>query len=757
MRSPLFKKLPSCLLGAVIAASTATSVPVYAVDGNPPGLFELEGNTVGQGTPGDDWEDLWAGGANTGANSFAFTGIVPDSGAGDTVFFQGGSKDVYDVPNWGYSLGSTPDKNDITNAYAAAYNVAADVCLNNLGAPVLCSAPGAVGNPIHEQGDLIVYFGLDRFANDGDAFAGFWFFQGDIGQTTPNTQGSGNFTGNHVEMRDNPDFGQPGEPEFLPGDMFVIVEYPQGANAQPIIKVYQWDPNDVDGDVNWDPNESAKPPKNLQSPLDLVITETSAKCDGTGDKLACAITNVTTQTNTPAWPYTPKSGPATDLPLESFFEGGINVTKLLGSTPCFASFLAETRSSSSQTAQLKDYVFGAFPVCGIEVAKDCTADLNDNGDGVDVNFFGTLENTGGSGYIAYLKDDQTGASIDDVCIDTNAAGCADDGPVTGLVLQADGSAYFPLPPNTTVRFEGSYSVNSLPSSFTMTDEVMALAFQEVEDVPGPNEDPDLELVVVDDSDDAECSFNVNPALEVIKDCTVAFLNGDSAEVTISGSVENTGDVPLSNVTVVDSDFGSLTFPTTLAVGAKETFSKTVSVAYANLDPSVSDPDDNGKVTVTLNHSDTVTAEGDVLSGTTVLDSAEHSDGATCDDTFTRDIDIQKECDEVVLVPENGKLVVKTKVTVTVSNTGDEDLTVTSLTDDPAVVFDQATPFTLPAGGTPVEIEGYYFPSSPTEISGPLTDLSFPDTASVSATGAFSGATASDSDDADCPLCPPSAQ
>ena len=43
-----------------------------------------------------------------------------------------------------------PDKDDLTHAYAAAYN---------------------------ENSDLLLYFGADRISNVGDAFMGFWFFK----------------------------------------------------------------------------------------------------------------------------------------------------------------------------------------------------------------------------------------------------------------------------------------------------------------------------------------------------------------------------------------------------------------------------------------------------------------------------------------------------------------------------------------------------------------------------------------------------
>lgn len=96
---------------------------------------------------------------------------------------------------------------------------------------------------MHEADDLIIYFGLDRFANNGDAFAGFWFLQDQV-----SLNGS-QFDGAHV-AKNGAD----------PGDLLVLVEYPQGANATPTIKVYEWDPNDDDGDGNLDENNKSLGP-----------------------------------------------------------------------------------------------------------------------------------------------------------------------------------------------------------------------------------------------------------------------------------------------------------------------------------------------------------------------------------------------------------------------------------------------------------------------------------------------------------------
>ena len=528
------RKLPSCLLGAIFAAgvaSTMVSTMVNAVDGNPPGLFELDGNIPASAAPGDDWGGLYGG--TSGPNLITFTTVLADP-APTSIFTMGGSKDVNDVSAWRHTAGSVPDKDDITDAYAAAYNNPADVCLNASGAPVLCSAAGAVQPPIHKAGDLIVYFGLDRLANNGDAFTGFWFFQNEV-----STNANGTFSGIHTALRDDPD----NTGEFLPGDMFVIVNYPQASGAVPVIKVYQWDPLDADGDGNKDPDEKG----GKFSPLDLVIKSADALCNGQGNKLACAITNLAQQAS-PPWPYTPKSG--TGLPFESFFEGGINVTRLLGSTPCFASFLAETRSSSSQTAQLKDFVLGAFPVCGASITKTCTADVNTAGDTAVVNFKGIATNTGGQSVYVELADSQAGATISAVCFDNDTSGsCGTPGDTLPADPTPGSVGSFTLNAHEHVLYQGTYSVT--PITTTAYSDTMTLSFFAS---PGGT-------LLGTATATANCSLTLQPDLTITKDCDGVQVLVENGQVVIKASntitVANTGQEGLNSVKITDTEVPTL--------------------------------------------------------------------------------------------------------------------------------------------------------------------------------------------------------
>ncbi len=93
-----------------------------------------------------DWSTVSSG------SRFIFTGVLTDP-APQSIYTTGGSKDTNDISKWRHRDGSVPDKDDLTHAHA-------------------------FGKQYGD--DLYVYFGTDRFSNDGDAAIGFWFFQDDV-------------------------------------------------------------------------------------------------------------------------------------------------------------------------------------------------------------------------------------------------------------------------------------------------------------------------------------------------------------------------------------------------------------------------------------------------------------------------------------------------------------------------------------------------------------------------------------------------
>src|SRR5262249_26967394 len=155
--------------------------------------------------------------------------------------------------------------------------------------------------------DQILYAGLDRFDNSGDATAGFWFFVNPIGESSNvSGNGTGPFTGTHHD-----------------GDLLLVSDFTVGGSVS-TIKVFKWVGSDSTGS--------------------LVALNNGNPINGS----TFAIVNGG-PISVP-WPYTNKSGAHSPAAGE-FLEEGVNLTAL-GLNSCFSTFLAETRSSQSPTATL---------------------------------------------------------------------------------------------------------------------------------------------------------------------------------------------------------------------------------------------------------------------------------------------------------------------------------------------------------------------------------------------------------------------
>jgi len=281
-------------IGVLIITGVALSLVsiTFAID---PDIFEMDGNAIDDTTTGDDWETLYPPDTST---DDIFHIFIDETTSDPTYFIGGKSKDDEDVSEWEYKPGSSPDKDDITNAYATAYR--------------------------DDDGNVYVYFGLDRYANDGDAMVGFWFFQNPIGLNPLGTNGKGSFSGTHAI-----------------GDILVLSHFTNGGVVD-TIEVFRW--------VGSGGSDGS---------LDSIATGVECAGDISGLDV-CAIVN--TGTVASPWPYTPKSPDTgwTDSPYHfpqgSFFEGVLNLdASFFSTTFCISSFLAETRSSQELTAVLKDF------------------------------------------------------------------------------------------------------------------------------------------------------------------------------------------------------------------------------------------------------------------------------------------------------------------------------------------------------------------------------------------------------------------
>jgi hypothetical protein len=384
--------------------------------------------------------------------------------------FTGGRKDTQEISSWSHKDGGVPDKDDITNAYAASYNV------NN---------------------ELIIYFGADRFANSGDAQLGFWFFQDEV-----TAEPDGSFHGDHTL-----------------GDLLVLVNFETGGTT-PSIDVLEW--VGTGGDQ--------------QGGTLQLLTVAGSECGNTTEDV-CAITN--SEPAPSPWAYTPKGGLLNDdFPSQSFFEGGINISALFTNetAPCFASFMAETRSSTSVAASLKDFTLGAFPLCGLSISNLCTSgDIQAGESGFTYEFSGTVQNTGfGTLYDVVVTEEGQEFALGDL------------GP--GASVDYSGSFDSDMnPPSTGASVSASTSDNAAPTLSDSTGPV---------DCPVVDRDPAISV-------SKDCDIE----LEVVGDLVVLVANyegqvcndtsGDSAVGLVNVSVVDDGGTPNDDSDDQTFDIGDL--------------------------------------------------------------------------------------------------------------------------------------------------------------------------------------------------------
>jgi hypothetical protein len=317
-------------LAAVLALGLAPALAVHDT-----GAFELDGNATSSTTvAGDDWDhvchQVLGSDCSTTSDTSAFGGAtavdwVSEPNLNSTIFTGGGSKDPQDISNWAWKdgAGGLPDKDNLLHSFAAEYSLPPSSSCPSNGAPA-CN---------------LLYFGSDRFDNSGDAQQGFWFFQNSIGLGNNSVNGGTGFTGVHKA-----------------GDVLVISDFSNGGTTS-TITVYAWDPTckkttgstvGTCGDAN----------------LRIKGTSTNANC-GTAPAADSFCGIVNPGTITMPWPFTDKSGtPANGALNGEFYEGGLNLSAIGLGDKCFASVASETRSSTSTTATLKDFILGQFGACG---------------------------------------------------------------------------------------------------------------------------------------------------------------------------------------------------------------------------------------------------------------------------------------------------------------------------------------------------------------------------------------------------------
>lgn len=495
----------SLLLVALLCSGVASAQVA------PTSVFQLDGNaansslscTYNNGFANCDyWNLLNGAGAPTSPFIVTATQVPPNpavSGApgnwsartfinglaSTSNFTTGGSKDPMDTTNWRFTSTNTPNKDTLNAAYAAAYS---------------------------RSGDLVTIFGADRLSPNGDANIGIWFFQA-IVVPCPQPAGSPNFSACS---------GVPAG-QFsgihTPGDILILSAFTTGGTAS-FFEGLKWDPSCTGTDKVVAVGNCAD--TNLR-----IIALPSTLCTSTSG--FCAITN-SASTNS-SWEG------ALASPL--FFEGGADVTFALGTTPCFTSFLVETRSSQSTDAVLKDFLGGGFPVCSISINKACTTAqivpaLSGSGQEVLYNFSGTIKNTGvGS-------------------LTLGSAAVTDpfpSGTFAQTLTQPPGGV---LAAGASTTYSGSFRNASINNNLINTASVTSTTAQGTTVSDGPNPWPTPLS--------GACRPIPSESLTVSKTCSTQVVQasggGLTIEVNFTGAVTNTcttsGCVTINNIGVSDS-------------------------------------------------------------------------------------------------------------------------------------------------------------------------------------------------------------
>ncbi|HVK10984.1 MAG TPA: hypothetical protein VM597_19605, partial [Gemmataceae bacterium] len=130
-----------------------------------------------------DWNQLFEHAMSatvvTGPGGFVHDPV--NSPSTDDIFTGGGSKDTRGIGDWKWKTFSPQDKDDIADSFGVSYAEAA-------------------------TGRTLMFAGLDRFAANGDATIGFWFFQNAVGKNA-----NGTFSGTHTD-----------------GDLLLVVDFRLG-------------------------------------------------------------------------------------------------------------------------------------------------------------------------------------------------------------------------------------------------------------------------------------------------------------------------------------------------------------------------------------------------------------------------------------------------------------------------------------------------------------------------------------------------
>jgi hypothetical protein len=295
------------------------------------------------------------------------------------------------------------------------------------------------------------------------------------------------------------------------------VDVVSGGSNSPI-QIFEW-VGSFDADGNGSPGGNFGPLQELafgEANGGIVCAALGAVADA-----ACATTNNAATGS--YWPYVPKSGSSGTFPQESFFEGGIDLTAFAGNI-CINSFLANTRTSHSETADLKDLALGDFNTCG---SIDLVNKVCDMPEGTvrpeyipSTDKFRTfheivIRNDGGGGpiYDVGLREDSLGGTFETTCRIVNISGGSGNPsvPITmtsGTFHEVADSLAQGVANQMVVTVECDSKQNPLINSATV----------QAGQVPGGTSLTDS-FTEDEEAVPLNCTFDASPSLTLTKECS----------------------------------------------------------------------------------------------------------------------------------------------------------------------------------------------------------------------------------------------
>jgi uncharacterized repeat protein (TIGR01451 family) len=371
---------------------------------------------------------------------------------------------------WGWDPGNVPAKDDLTNVYS--YEV------------VPTSGPRA--------NHVIVYGGIEREDPSGDSHVDLEYFQSQVALCSPAPCTS--FTGIRTI-----------------GDAIVSMDFLRGG-ALGSVTVRRWDGN-------------------------AYVLQGSAGGQGcfnsagaAGDDI-CAFNNGGSINGGP-WPNFDNHGNLIEtLPTNAFTEIGVDLTNVIGGSPCISTFMGKTRSSGSFTAELKDFAGPTtFSVCvgGTTLTKTASATKVHTGDSVTYTYM--EDNTGKDPLSNVVVSDDKCSPVTFVSGDTNGNNILDTTETWTYTCTTT------LTATTTNTATGSGFDTLLNKTITFCADPS-------------NPPPDT---ICDQNERATATVTViTPRTSLRK----------TAQVTITYSYRetNTGDDPLTGVSVTDDNCSPVTF------------------------------------------------------------------------------------------------------------------------------------------------------------------------------------------------------